>query len=320
MPQVSIVIVCMNNLGNLYPCLDSIKKYTSVRYETFVVAYLFTVENKAKLRADYLWVTVIESDEIRGFSENNNLALRQAKGEYCFVVNDDTLMYEPVIDRLIESFNHVSSKTAIVSPVLVGVDGEVQVCGRPMFDWKRYILGMLHLWNEKKNSQYTNGIGIFQTYNIIGAAFLIKRDIFEKMGWFNEYYFFCPEDIALSTQLNEKGYMCYVNSDIKITHLEGMSGNSLSMVQTATKPAGDIGTLYFLSKGNRVLYLFLAVFSFIMCFSRFSIHRLIGLIKPRPNYSYILSIGDWNTLVNIFSRKTPKEVFTQYFNQIRSVK
>ena len=38
--QVSIVIVCMNNLKNLYPCLDSIRKYTHVSYETLVVAYL----------------------------------------------------------------------------------------------------------------------------------------------------------------------------------------------------------------------------------------------------------------------------------------
>ena len=38
--KVSVVIICMNNLGNLYPCLDSIIKHTHVSYEIFVVAFM----------------------------------------------------------------------------------------------------------------------------------------------------------------------------------------------------------------------------------------------------------------------------------------
>ena len=64
--QVSIVIVCMNNLKNLYPCLDSIRKYTHVSYETLVVAYLFSKENLERLKRDYSWIRIIESNEIRG--------------------------------------------------------------------------------------------------------------------------------------------------------------------------------------------------------------------------------------------------------------
>ena len=79
MLEVSIVIVCMNNLKNLYPCLESIRKHTTVSYECFVVAYLFTKENLEKVKADFSWVKFIESNVIRGFSENNNLALKQAK-------------------------------------------------------------------------------------------------------------------------------------------------------------------------------------------------------------------------------------------------
>ena len=70
--DVSIVIVCMDNLTNLRPCLNSIKKYTNVSYEVFVVAYLFKSENLIKVMNEYEWVNFVESNEIRGFSENNN--------------------------------------------------------------------------------------------------------------------------------------------------------------------------------------------------------------------------------------------------------
>ena len=65
-PEVSIVIVCMNRMDNLRPCLDSIKSHTGVSYETFVVAYLFSEAKLEALRAEYPWVKVIVSDEIRG--------------------------------------------------------------------------------------------------------------------------------------------------------------------------------------------------------------------------------------------------------------
>ena len=78
-PLVSIVIVCMNRMDNLVPCLEGIRAHTGVSYETLVVAYRFSPENLEKAQTDFPWVRWVVSDEIRGFSENNNLALRQAE-------------------------------------------------------------------------------------------------------------------------------------------------------------------------------------------------------------------------------------------------
>ena len=51
-PLVSIVIVCMNRLDNLYPCLDSLRKHTAaVSYETLVVASRCSAANVSKGRA-----------------------------------------------------------------------------------------------------------------------------------------------------------------------------------------------------------------------------------------------------------------------------
>ena len=88
--EVSVIIVSMNNYEVLSRCLDSIRTHTSTSYEVFVVAYLFSPENLQHLRQNYPWAQINESNEIRGFSANNNLALRKATGKYCFVLNDDT--------------------------------------------------------------------------------------------------------------------------------------------------------------------------------------------------------------------------------------
>lgn len=316
-PTVSIVIVCMNNPKNLYPCLESIKKYTQVSYECFVVVYLFTKENLQKVKADFPWVKFIESNEIRGFSENNNLALRKVKGKYCFVLNDDTEIRMSAVDKLVESFSKCPENTAIVSPVTIFPDGKVQVCGVPPIKWYTSLLELVHLWNRNKQKKYVGKVGLFKSYNIIGAAFLIKTDIFKSVGWFDEKYFFCPEDIALSTKLNDLGYECWVNNDIKVIHYEGMSGKSTSLVSTATKPAARRGSLLFFSNGNRLAEITLAtLYSAITCFVCV-LHFVRGVIKKRPNQYSVLAQAELNVIKNTYSRKTPKEIFTHYFRKIR---
>lgn len=314
MPEVSIVIVCMNNLKNLYPCLTSIQKFTTISYETFVVAYLFSPENLTKAKTDFPWVKFIESNEIRGFSENNNLALRLAQGKYCFVLNDDTEMNMPVIDELVRTIESLPNDVAVVSPNTYYGDGGIQSSGRPKHTIRTYLLGTLGLWKEQSiHNRYTYQNGIFQSYNIVGAAFLIKTEIFRSLGWFDEKYFFCPEDIALSTLINEKGYRCFVNSDVKLTHFEG---GTWSLVKSATSPAATRGGLIWRSGNNPVKYFFLGLFVWLVNFLKLTPSIILYVLR-RNKKDRIRVLCRWNILQSIFTHKTTKEIFTHFYRKIK---
>ncbi|WP_239480700.1 glycosyltransferase [Marseilla massiliensis] len=308
--DVSIVIVCMNNLKNLYPCLNSILKNTTVNYEVFVVAFLFSDENLQKLRSDYPTINIIISDKLRGFSENNNIALKQAVGKYCFIVNDDTYFSDHVIDNLVEDFNKVNDDVAIISPVTLNVDGSVQRCGKPKYNLFTYLLYWMKLVGIYENkSKYTNGKGLFQTYNISGACFLIKTDIFKNIGWFDERYYFCPEDIALSTVLNENGYKCYVDSTIRLTHT---GGGSWSKTMYATKPAQIKGEIIFY--GQKSLFHKIAVRLILLIFLPiYSLLWKIFYMFRKNEKSKIFCRAYLNGIKAILTRKTPKELFIQFY-------
>lgn len=312
-PLVSIVIVCMNRMDNLVPCLEGIRAHTAVPYETLVVAYRFSPENLAKAKADFPWATFLESNEIRGFSENNNLALRQARGQFCFVLNDDTELREDVIGALVRDFDRLPADAAIVSPRLLNADGSLQLCGRPPYPARYYVLQQWHLHKEPIDDTVgkTPLFGeVFRTSNITGAAFLIRTDLFRELGWFDETYFFTPEDIALSTLARRKGYGVYVDRAVSVVH---KWRTTASRISPAVRPAAVRGSLLFFSGGSRIKYFLLAL----PVWLAESAKRAKAAVRLRFADSAANRIA-WETFRNItcsiFTRLTPKQLFIKYFH------
>ena len=312
LPSVSIMIVCMNNMGNLRPCLESIRNQTKgTTYETLVVAYLFSRENLSAAKAEFPWATFIESNEIRGFSENNNLALRQARGKYCFVLNDDTVVRMDAAGRLAKTLEELGEGAAIVSPLIRRGDGSIQYRGKGPRGAREWFLDTLHLgrFGRDRTAGRTEGKEVFRTFNICGAAFLIRTDVFRKMGGFDERYFFCPEDIALSSGVNGMGCGVWVDTRAEVIHLEGMSGKSASSTLAATRPAGREGALIFYPGERRWLRRLMRIHSFLATIPQFLVHWTKGRLGKRPNTDSVLAEGDWNILRTTFSGMTPKEMF-----------
>lgn len=322
MPQVSIVIVCMNRPDILFPCLDSIRVHNTVSYECWVVAYFFSPENLALLKKKYTWVQVVESNELRGFAENNNLALRQARGQYCFIVNDDTLQSTAVVDRLVEDLEDLPENAAAVQPKIVFGDGRVQTCGRtPWTPW-RYAKHYLHWVDEGRTegalgptseekyfscgcskNHFSSDIAtpthdheLLQTYTLNGACFLIKTAVFRKMGWFDERYFFTPEDIALGHALNDAGYSVWVHPQVCITHL---AGGSVSAMEQAIKPARVRGSLIFYGEP-----LWLKCFIWSVELARYVKNSILRREVNKKTAR--------NVMHAVFSKQTPKEIFLKF--------
>ena len=310
--QVSVVIVCMNRLDLLYPCLKSIRKQTSVSHEVLVVAYRFTPDNLALLRADFPEVQVIESREFRGFAENNNLALRQARGRYCFIVNDDTFFQMPVIDALVADFERLPSSAAAVSPKICFPDGRVQTCGRGPWTAARWMLHYVHGVDETTKTRWTMRDGLFRTWTLNGACFLIRTDIFREAGWFDETYAFTPEDIALGHKLNDMGYRVYADAGVEITHL---AGGSVSALEPAIKPTRVRGAILFY--GNDAVKRFL-LGCYVWLIEAFRCIRYQFSDRRDPtSRNAILHATAKNVMRTAFDRRMPKEIFAEYLETLQ---
>lgn len=311
--MVSVVIVSMNRPDLLYPCLEGLYAQTKAPLEVWVVAYLYSEENLARLKADWPAAKVVESRELRGFSENNNLALRQITGDYCFIVNDDTLMTMPVVDALLADFDRLPADAAVVSPKIVFPDGRVQTCGRAPWTAWRYLKHYLHLVDETKPSAWSMKEGLFRTWTVNGACFLIRTDVFREAGWFDETYVFTPEDVALGHRVNDLGYTVWADADVVITHL---AGGTVSRLEAAIKPTRVRGALQFYSGGNPVKYALLGGFVWCVEALRRLKYRFADRSDP-ASHAAIMDATARNVMRSVFTKRTSKEVFVQLYREIR---
>jgi len=311
MPKVSVVIVCMDRPDNLNPCLESLFRHNASELEVFVVAYLYGAEHLEALRRDWPQVQVVESRSLRGFSENNNLALARVTGEYTFIVNDDTVMDMPVVDALVADFGRLPSDAAAVSPRIVFPDGRVQTCGRgPWTAWK-YVRHYLHLVDETRRTRWTMQEGLFRTWTLNGACFLARTDRFREAGWFDETYTFTPEDIALGHRFNELGGSVWCDADVRITH---KAGATASRMEAAIKPTRVRGALLFYSRGSRIRYALPG--AFVWCYEslRCLKYSIIGHRKGRNAIQYETAR---NVRRSIFTEASPKEIFIRYYKTVK---
>jgi GT2 family glycosyltransferase len=139
---------------------------------------------------------------------------------------------------------------------------------------------------------------------------MIKSTIFKELGYFDEKYFFCPEDIALSTLANEKGYKVYVDTNLSIYHIHRSSSKSLIDIIT---PVEDIGSCLFYGRSNSKIKFLLKLIIFIQ-----ALYKLIYWVLKFNNKNRSVNINAYkNTLKYIFSDYTPKKLFIKlYQNRI----
>lgn len=308
MPEVSIVIVCMNRPDNLYPCLDSVYAGTKCGLEVYVVAYKYDKVSLAGAQNRYPQVHFIVSDEWRGFAENNNLALRQVQTPYTLILNDDTLVPNGLIDTLLADFKAFELyRPGIIASPLYNEDGSLQFCGRKEFTASQYVRFAWHLGDlnpatfDDFEKVAIDDSTLYKVGNVSGACFMIPTALFRDLGFFDERFFFTPEDIALSVAVRRRGLAVYMDPSLRLIH---KYHGSTSRIAHAIRPAEIRGCMIHLCDGKPLKY-----FAVGLCIWLAEATKLLKALLHRDKIKLRIYR---NTTRSIFTRSLPKTLFLKY--------
>lgn len=240
-PMVSIITLNWNGTNDTIAFLESTRKLDFRNYEILVCDMNSDVDPADKINSlQFPNTKVLRCDTNLGFAAGNNWGMRQAKGDYFFIVNNDTEVTPELIDLLLEPFA-IDPSIAVVCPKIRFFQSPdtIQYAG---FTKMHPVTGRTYSIGDKEKDK-----GQFDTpgytFGAHGCAMMVKRSVTNQVGMFPEKFFLYYEEWDWSSRIMKAGQTIYFQPKAVIYHKESMSVGKKSTLKT-----------YYLSR-NRILFM-----------------------------------------------------------------
>jgi GT2 family glycosyltransferase len=208
---VSIIVVTFNNAKDIRACLDSLRAQTYRPVEIIVFDNASTDGTVDSIRIAYSEVRLVESEVNIGFAAANNRAAALAEGDFLAFLNPDTRVDPDWLLPLLQVLESDESVGAVTpSIVLADAPDKLNACGNEV-----HLSGITYCRDYGKPA--SDGPPV-EVGAISGAAFAIRKDLFLKIGGFEERFFLYFEDTDLSLRLRCTGLRCMVVPHSRVRH------------------------------------------------------------------------------------------------------
>ena len=259
-PLISIVTLTWNTTEVTCDFLRSLNEHGTYRNLEVIVVDNGSKEDPTPVfKAIYPDVKVILNGRNLGFTGGNNVGIRAAKGDFLFIVNNDTEVTPGLLEGLLEIFAQYPD-AGIVSPKFHYFfhKGTIEYAGYNtvnIFTGRNGRIGCREQdqgqYNEVKVTNYAHGGGM-----------MVPRKIIDEVGGLPEDFFIYYEEFDWCDQIKRKGYKVYYQPKSLIYHKESMTTGKSSPFKTFYHTKNRI--YYMRRNAPRVgLLVFYAYFTFI---------------------------------------------------------
>ena len=230
--QLSVIILNYNVRYFLALCVASVQKaLDGIDAEIIVVDNASSDESAAMMRRDFPEVTLLVHTENAGFPKGNNKGVELAKGEYICILNPDTVVAEDTFVKMLE-FAQSQRHFGIAGCKLIDGSGAFlpeSKRGVPT-PWVAFtkVSGLYKIFPRTRwfNQYYAQHISENETGKaaiLVGAFMFLKRDLYQKVGGFDERCFMYSDDIDLSYLVLKEKKNNWYYPETTVIHFKGES-------------------------------------------------------------------------------------------------
>jgi GT2 family glycosyltransferase len=220
-PLVSIVTLNWNQTAVTCEFLESTRHFQYKNYEILVCDMASDIDPTRQINeAGYPNTRVLRSETNLGFAGGNNWGMRQAKGDFIFIVNNDTEVTPNLLEVLLEPF-YADSAIGVTCPKIRFYQNPaiIQYAGfNPidLFTGRTTGVG----YNEEDKGQHDiSGY----THGAHGCAMMVKREVTGRVGMFPEKFFLYYEEWDWSARILKAGFKIFYQAKGLIYHKESMT-------------------------------------------------------------------------------------------------
>lgn len=238
-PLVSIITVNYNGAALTGALVESLRRHLTTPTEIIVVDNGSAADEAALLQTRYPELRTIRSERNLGFAGGNNLGMRAARGDYLFLLNNDTEVEDDTLHLLVETLESRPELGAVCPKIrFYDPPRAIQFAGyTPLtrITLRNRLVGFGApddgRWDTPHDTPYAHG-----------AALMIRREAADKAGLMPECYFLYYEELDWSERIREAGYAIAYEPRCTVYHKESATTGRHSPLRT-----------YYLTR-NRLLY------------------------------------------------------------------
>lgn len=221
-PFLSIILVNHNARLHLESCLRSLREHpASIATEIIVVDNASTDGSRDVIASAGRGVRRIFNQENLGFARANNLGVDASRGKFILFLNTDTVVGKGALDRLCSRLQS-HPEAGAVGPALFRDEENPQVSFGNRVDffaqWRQKVIWNPYHARRLKTDRRPRKVGWLS-----GACLLVRREVFSRVGGFDENFFLYFEDIDLCYRIRRSGRRLLFFPDIRILHSGGGS-------------------------------------------------------------------------------------------------
>jgi GT2 family glycosyltransferase len=219
----SVIVTNWNGRSDLEGCLPTLREQTHQDFEVIVVDNGSTDGSLELLEAEFPEVRVIPLGENRGFATANNIGIREARGDYVALLNNDTEVDPLWLAELVASLERHPAAASVTSKMLLfdqpdTIDGAGDVLNWLFLPYPRGHRG-------PDRGQYEDEVEVFSAS---GGAALWRGDVLRELGAFDEAFFIYYEDVDLGFRARLRGYECWYVPTSVVLHRRGAATKGLT--------------------------------------------------------------------------------------------
>lgn len=229
-PLVSIIALNWNTHSVTCDFLKSIRENcTYPNIEVIIVDNASDDDPTSLFQSSFPGLQVIRNERNLGFSGGNNIGIRKAKGDFLFIVNNDTEFTPGLLEGLLDIFRQYPD-AGVVSPKFhyYFQKGTIEYAGYENVNPFTGRNGMIGC-REKDEGQYDE---VKITHYAHGGGMMVSRKVIEEVGPLYEPFFLYYEEFDWCTKIKKAGYKIYYQPKSLIYHKESMTTGKSSPLKT----------------------------------------------------------------------------------------
>lgn len=280
--DISVIIVTYNSSGCIQECLNSLHRQKGVTQDVIVVDNASSDDTLLQARNNRC--LVVENDENLGFGRACNLGVSRCAGRYIFLLNPDARLTDDgdlaTVCRLMDE----NPQWGLAGAKVLSPNGSLESPPAREYPGQKHV--------QRNFAQLPGSISW-----VIGAAMIIRREIYIQLGGFDPDYFLYSEETDLCLRVRELGYEIGWMEDVVVRHIGGESEKGADPFETSCRKLR--GLLTFRTKHYaHEECVFLASRDQRRAFFRMITNGFIALLRGRKSNEwakYRMNRGIWKT-------------------------